>query len=77
MNGRDVLKLPSSGAKHRSETLADFILVKTNASPDPLNCWIHCTFEYDNEPTKAATIHLVYPSDELVDPIEKVCPLCV
>ena len=62
INGRDVLKLPGTGAKHRSEKLCNFILEYPSKDPPSLTCTVDCDFKYDaDEMVRSEVIHLVYP----------------
>ena len=61
MDGIDVLKRQTDGVKHKSEQLCDFLLEKLIRSPQQLNCFINCTFKYDNLTDKFHRLHVVYP----------------
>ena len=64
MNGRDVLKLPNNGVRHRSEMLENFIL-ESSSQTDRLSCTIRYEFNYDDGSTDGMTerreVSVVYP----------------
>ena len=69
INGEDVLKLPESGVKHRSENLADFVLESHDTALD-LTGQIYCKFK-DNKNTDYSQpdpIHFVYPNYDAGSP---------
>ena len=62
-----MLKLPGTGAKHRSESLSNFVLEYPSTDSPPLTCTINCEFNYDDQEEDgviAVMIHIVYPDPE-------------